>query len=644
LTLSKVEITEVLSKKFDDLKQYIATQDDLDSIVQNSARLLRVADAEWLSVGRKPHPLCGAAVKIAAEAKKIDIKFEDLSVIFKCGIISLRDRVREMKALIINLCAPLPWAQEINEKNLTNYLDFSLQYIEALRALQRNAGPLQEYEEQQQQAQFVKTESPFSPSPSSSSSSTSLQQQQQQQLLQQQQAAAANRRRRLRVGAPEVITIDDDDDEAEEDNSNDDTIVDGSGGEDDNNSDNNNSSNNRNNKSTTSSTSSNTTIVDEDDKANVTMATTPISISASTPAMTPMVQTPLTVTSASTVPPPTTPFSAVTVKSKIEEESVFESNGSVAAAATTPHTVPTIDTTTSAATADDDVILLVEKKPQILDTLRRELQLYQKTNEIPANKRKDKLVSQQSMMKHRQIHVMKNMHDSAPPSFIKNRINRERRLLKIDQAKKRLSRMVGSKSSKASSGHSLDKEDFEIERLLLAGVDEQAIANGYAGGSIASLGSSSKPTLNTRQHDEELHDDDISNEELNMYLRSDDEVKLLSYIKSQLEKTGGKRGNEGETEGSAGNNSSDDDDDDDDSDEDNGEEGSNNNGKQKQLQAQRKQQQATKSKTSTPVSAATDDDDEFESACEFNDYLAMNAASSGSSSYLDEPLAKRHRM
>ncbi|KAL9655940.1 hypothetical protein ABK040_007561 [Willaertia magna] len=124
-----------------------------------------------------------------------------------------------------------------------------------------------------------------------------------------------------------------------------------------------------------------------------------------------------------------------------------------------------------------------------------------------------------------------------PPAFVKSHLNRERRKQKVEQAKIRISNSLhGIKEDQNNNNNTLinqrmDQEDLEIERLLLEGVAEQSIINGYQHSDKALTEESIKEI---NKQEDELTDKDLTERELKSFIRTRAEIQVLKQIRNDL--------------------------------------------------------------------------------------------------------------
>jgi hypothetical protein len=141
IRVEAVDPVMLLERMAQQMIKQLGGEQKMKEVCTAAARLVRVAHLEWLDTGRKPAAVAGAALKIAAESYNINLSFSELAMVSGCGQVSLRERMKEFKAMLINLASPLPWAKTITDKTLPTYLPFLLTFVESLRALHRECLP-----------------------------------------------------------------------------------------------------------------------------------------------------------------------------------------------------------------------------------------------------------------------------------------------------------------------------------------------------------------------------------------------------------------------------------------------------------------------------------------------------------------------
>jgi hypothetical protein len=112
-----------------------------NEIISNAARIIRVAKIDWIVQGRRPGAITGAAIKLSCDSLNYPISFISISDAIGSGQISIRERYKEIQDIFIKLSSPLPWKSMINTKNLSKYLPFLLNFIEALQKLCKTCLP-----------------------------------------------------------------------------------------------------------------------------------------------------------------------------------------------------------------------------------------------------------------------------------------------------------------------------------------------------------------------------------------------------------------------------------------------------------------------------------------------------------------------
>lgn len=144
--------------------------------------------------------------------------------------------------------------------------------------------------------------------------------------------------------------------------------------------------------------------------------------------------------------------------------------------------------------------------------------------------RPDDLVAE---MKHERLHqqsksgltrhalnYLKTNEMNAPISYIENHLKRKRRREKIEQAKLRIRSMLTGRPIPMT--RTLDSEDLDIERMLLAGTDEHDIEQGYQPNNTI--------YANSLDESEELTTSDLLNEDESVYIRTPEEVHFYRTI------------------------------------------------------------------------------------------------------------------
>jgi transcription initiation factor TFIIB len=119
----------------------------------------------------------------------------------------------------------------------------------------------------------------------------------------------------------------------------------------------------------------------------------------------------------------------------------------------------------------------------------------------------------------------------APPAFIRSQLDRQDRLKRIERAKKRIqernNHILQDKFSNDQLNECIDRYDISIEKLLRSGVHEQCIVDGYHHVPV--------PIDDIhRLEQEQIDHRDMSDTELNIYIRDERHVKQLSRVMESL--------------------------------------------------------------------------------------------------------------
>lgn len=92
---------------------HIMTNIQKHELMTITARLVRLASKEWINI-------VGTAIKIYSESMGFKVKFSNLAKMTASGQVTLRDRQRELLALLTSLSSSLPRTKNLNTKTLHN--------------------------------------------------------------------------------------------------------------------------------------------------------------------------------------------------------------------------------------------------------------------------------------------------------------------------------------------------------------------------------------------------------------------------------------------------------------------------------------------------------------------------------------------
>ena len=112
-----------------------------------------------------------------------------------------------------------------------------------------------------------------------------------------------------------------------------------------------------------------------------------------------------------------------------------------------------------------------------------------------------------------------------PPSFRINLTLRRKREDKIKRAKERIA-LTACEGRKSGDDKTLDEEDLLIEKLLLQGVEEYKLTDGYYESHLQEL----VPPLGISSDSVELTENDIPESELCKFIKSPEEVNMLGPV------------------------------------------------------------------------------------------------------------------
>ncbi|KAL0486459.1 transcription factor IIIB 90 kDa subunit [Acrasis kona] len=115
--------------------------------------------------------------------------------------------------------------------------------------------------------------------------------------------------------------------------------------------------------------------------------------------------------------------------------------------------------------------------------------------------------------------VMSVIKDVVPPSYVRSQLDRQSRQNKIQRAKRRILNMTACDVTVSDADVVLDEQDRAIEKLLLAGIDEHAIEDGYY---HVPIEIQNKESLDKEYLDEQ----DMDDEELQQYTKTNAQVEL----------------------------------------------------------------------------------------------------------------------
>jgi transcription initiation factor TFIIIB Brf1 subunit/transcription initiation factor TFIIB len=115
--------------------------------------------------------------------------------------------------------------------------------------------------------------------------------------------------------------------------------------------------------------------------------------------------------------------------------------------------------------------------------------------------------------------ILGQITEIVPPSFVRSQLERQTRIRKIIRAKKR---MQNEKDEEP-----IDEEDVSIEKLIKAGVSEQAIEDGYYHIAV-------QITNKDNLDNEELVEEDLQEGELEKYIKSVEQVNKEEILRSML--------------------------------------------------------------------------------------------------------------
>jgi transcription initiation factor TFIIIB Brf1 subunit/transcription initiation factor TFIIB len=82
----------------------------VESLRANAHALLHLAREQWISIGRSPSGVCGAAVALVMEGQSLAFRLEDIATIARCSTHTLQSRQRELRTILFDLArSQLPW-------------------------------------------------------------------------------------------------------------------------------------------------------------------------------------------------------------------------------------------------------------------------------------------------------------------------------------------------------------------------------------------------------------------------------------------------------------------------------------------------------------------------------------------------------
>jgi len=110
---------------------------------------------------------------------------------------------------------------------------------------------------------------------------------------------------------------------------------------------------------------------------------------------------------------------------------------------------------------------------------------------------------------------------SLPPAYEHSKLLRDKREIRVNNAKKRLQATLNGERTPLE----IDSEDLIIEKLLMQGVDEEIIMNGWY-----TADPHTYEAKGDYQEEKDVGEDDIPEREMNKFIRSHEEITLLTQL------------------------------------------------------------------------------------------------------------------
>eukprot|EP00300_Choanocystis_sp_HF-7_P041907 c8685_g1_i1.p1 GENE.c8685_g1_i1~~c8685_g1_i1.p1 ORF type:complete len:457 (+),score=88.25 c8685_g1_i1:24-1373(+) len=109
--------------------------EQLPKIVDVASRLLDLAHTDWLTVGRRPSGIIAGALSLACEILLPPNTVTSAALAGVCGVsrATTRQRVSEIKAILVRLGQHLPWGDSLTVKNVLQHTLDILAFKDALR-------------------------------------------------------------------------------------------------------------------------------------------------------------------------------------------------------------------------------------------------------------------------------------------------------------------------------------------------------------------------------------------------------------------------------------------------------------------------------------------------------------------------------